>query len=113
MANLDPKKMLPSSKSFLAKTKNSFIVPQSKMIGTKKINVSDVVKSSKKQDYSDKIQEDIYEIKVKVIDIEKLLKSSFSEQKKFSERKRRTVQAGKDSFSFQGTKDDYWGKNTA
>lgn len=47
MANLDPKKMLPSSKSFLAKTKNSFIVPQSKMIGTKKINVSDVVKSSK------------------------------------------------------------------
>ena len=95
MANLDPKKMLPSSKSFLAKTKNSFIVPQSKMIGTKKINVSDVVKSSKKQDYSDKIQEDIYEIKVKVIDIEKLLKSSFSEQKKLSDRKRRTVEKGR------------------
>jgi hypothetical protein len=93
MANLDPKKMLPPSKSFLAKTKKSFIVPQSQMLGTKKINVSDVVKGSgKKQDFSDRIQEDIYEIKVKVIDIEKLLKSSFSDQKKFAERKRRTVE---------------------
>jgi hypothetical protein len=96
MANLDPKKMLPSSKSFLAKTKTSFIVPKSKLVDSKRVSISSSENQNiRKQDFSDRFQEDIYEIKVSVISIEKLLKSSFSSQRKFLEAKRRKREGDK------------------
>jgi len=95
MANINPSKMLPSSPKGGALTKAPGVVSKDKFFANKKtIDVADIV-GKKKQDFSDQVQEDVYEIKVRVIDIEKMLKSSFATQKKNAERKRRSSEKEK------------------
>jgi muramidase (phage lysozyme) len=91
MANLNTRKFLPAGNKggSLVKSNSGAISPQTKFFASKKTVKTTDILSKKKQDFSDRVQEDVYEIKLKVIDIEKMLQSSFATQKKDSERKRR------------------------
>lgn len=97
MTNINPSKLLPPSPVGGALVKTSPIkgITKNNFFAKKKtIDVESIV-GKKKQDFSDKVQEDVYEIKLKVIDIEKMLKSSFAAQKADAERKRRQKQKEK------------------
>jgi hypothetical protein len=110
MANLNTGKFLPQGNKggSLVKSNSGAVSPQTKFFASKKtIKTTDIL-SKKKQDFSDQVQEDVYEIKLKVIDIEKMLQSSFAAQKKDSEKKRRRTEKEK----FEGKEKDLEKKPT-